>query len=334
MSARIAGMGWVTPLGVEFDETYQRILRGERPAVETLSAPVGGRAYPVLRVPPATVETLGRRPRLRRSSAITYFTAAAGLAALEHAGIEMTPEVAARTAIIFAVADGGVVYTRRFYETIVTQGAQAASPLLFPETVYNAPASHLAAVLGITGMTYTLVGDATVGLAALKYAEQLLASSAVEHCLVVGGEEIDWVLCEAYRESRLAGATLAEGGAALVVSREGPWELRVHPGAPFFRRKEAGAALSRVLGEIDGNPRLVVASANGTWIDAVEETAIAAHFPAAEILRPKRSLGEAVGAGALMQCIVAALARESPGSAVVSCLGFNQQAAGAIITRH
>ena len=52
-------------------------------------------------------------------------------------------------ALIFAVSNGGVIYTKRFYHDIVESGAQSASPLFFPETVFNAPASHLAAILGI-----------------------------------------------------------------------------------------------------------------------------------------------------------------------------------------
>jgi 3-oxoacyl-(acyl-carrier-protein) synthase len=58
----------------------------------------------------------------------------------------------------------------------VVSGASAASPLLFPETVFNAPASHLAAILGITGASYTLVGDGAVGVLALRMAEDLMAS--------------------------------------------------------------------------------------------------------------------------------------------------------------
>ncbi|MEI6736711.1 MAG: GNAT family N-acetyltransferase [Actinomycetes bacterium] len=82
-----------------------------------------------------------------------------------------------RLAIVFGVSSGGVQYTRRFYEQIVKQGANAASPLLFPETVYNAPASHLAAMLGVDGATYTLVGDGTVGLQALEFGAQLIAAA-------------------------------------------------------------------------------------------------------------------------------------------------------------
>jgi len=34
-----------------------------------------------------------------------------------------------------------------------------ASPLLFPETVFAAPASHAAALLGNTPLVHTLLGD-------------------------------------------------------------------------------------------------------------------------------------------------------------------------------
>src|SRR5207237_6993722 len=111
------------------------------------------------------------------------------------AKLTLGAETAVRTALIFAVSNGGVIYTKRFYDEIVESGAQAASPLLFPETVFNAPASHMAAILGITGASYTLVGDGAVGILALKMAEDLMAGDAFDYCLVVGAEEADWLLC-------------------------------------------------------------------------------------------------------------------------------------------
>src|SRR4029078_11106993 len=97
----------------------------------------------------------------------------------------------------------GAGYTDIFTDEMVGRGRQAASPLLFPETVFNAPASHLAAILGLTGATYTLVGDGAVGLTPITMAEQLMANEALDYCLVVGTEEIDWLLCDAYRRWRL-----------------------------------------------------------------------------------------------------------------------------------
>jgi len=330
MTAHIAGLGWVTPLGTGLDEVFARIKSGEVAEVKKVTNPETGRALSYIPVPMKSVEALSRNPRLRRASAISYFAVAAGLAALADAGVQMTPELAARTAVVFAISNGGVIYTRKFYDQIVKQGAPAASPALFPDTVYNAPASHLAALLGLDGASYTLVGDGSVGLAALHFAGQLLATSDLEQVVVVGAEECDWILCEAYSAWRLARTPLAEGAAAVLLRRTGRWRLRTHPGAPFFRRSEAAAALAAVLADFAGaKVERIIASANGTFIDRAEATAIAAHFPNVAVLTPRKSFGESPGAGALLQVVAAALTGES---ALVTVVGFNQQAGAALIS--
>ena len=330
MTAHIAGLGWVTPLGTDLVDVFARIGRGELAEVKAIANPETGRALSYLPVPMKFVEALGRNPRLRRASAISYFAVAAGLAALADAGIVMTPELAARTAVVFAISNGGVIYTRKFFDQIVKQGAHAASPALFPDTVYNAPASHLAALLGIDGASYTLVGDASVGLSALHFGAQLLATSDIEQVVVVGAEECDWILCAAYTDWRLARTPLAEGAAAVVLRRAGRWRVQTHPGATFLRQREAGAALAGVLGDFAGaKVERVIASANGTFIDRAEAAGLAVHFPNVPILAPKQSLGESPGAGALMQTVAAAL---TGGCALVTVVGFNQQTGAALIT--
>jgi 3-oxoacyl-(acyl-carrier-protein) synthase len=343
MSVRIAGIGWITPHGADLAGIWQRIERGEPPPLSRIQNPETGRELLCAQIPPACVQHLWRTPRLRRSSVVSYAAVAAGLSALADAGLTTAP---AGTALIFAIGNGGVIYTRRFYEQIVKQGANAASPLLFPETVHNAPASHLAAHLGLDGATYTLVGDATVGLAALKMAEQLLDLGAVEHCVVVGCEEIDWILCEAYRDWRLVatpgqpdgGATLAEGAAALVLTQEGRrGECLIHDGVPFFRRTGAAAALDRVFTDLapHGPCDAVMSCRNGTFIDRIETAALAEYFPAARSVAPKRTLGEALGASALLQVVAATLALDGTDKhrVLVPVLGWNQQASGAIVRR-
>jgi 3-oxoacyl-(acyl-carrier-protein) synthase len=241
--------------------------------------------------------------------------------------VKLDPQHAERTALIFAISNGGVIYTKRFYRDIVNEGAQSASPLLFPETVFNAPASHLAAILGITGATYTLVGDGTVGLLAIKMAEDLMANQAFDYCLVVGTEEIDWLLCDAYRRWRLLraappiepfskqkrGMILSEGAGAIVLARDGPLTIEcAHPGGYFAKRAEAAESLERVLrhlgqSEID----LVISSANGTFVDQAECRALKAGVPNAFVYTAKPALGESVGAAAIWQVIVAAQALRS-----------------------
>ena len=258
MSLSIAGMSWVTPLGSSVDEVWQQLVAGEAAPVETLENEKNGARYLVRRVPSST--PFPSHPRLRRASAISRFAAAAGLTALRQAKQPLPP--LDRIALVFAISNGGVIYTRRFYADIVKSGAQSASPLLFPETVFNAPASHLAAILGISGASYTVVGDGAVGILALKLAEDLIASSDLDACLVVAAEEIDPLVCEAYRQWRFLrdpkkpetgrGMIMSEGAGAVLLKRSnGGSEIdQIVPGANFFRRSEASARLGSVVARL------------------------------------------------------------------------------------
>ena len=326
MSLAIAGMGWVTPLGRGVDSVWDLLLHGREASATTISEQFGDRSYSVFRVPESAIAGFAH-PRLRRSSVISRFAAAAGLDALRAAGLEPGSHNGERTALIFAVSNGGVIYTKRFYSNIVESGAQSASPLLFPETVFNAPASHLAAILGITGATYTLVGDGAVGLAAVKMAEDLMANEALDHCLVVGTEEIDWLLCDAYRRWRLLrssppiepfskqqrGMILSEGAGAILLAREGPFTIEcAHPGGCFSKRAEADDILKQILSDLSETQiDFVISGANGTFVDQAESEAIGQTGSDVFVYTAKPALGESVGAAAVWQVILAAQALRS-----------------------
>jgi 3-oxoacyl-(acyl-carrier-protein) synthase len=369
MSLAIAGMGWVTPLGRGVDSVWEQLLHGDEASATAISEEFGNRPYHVFRVPESALTGLAH-PRLRRASLISRFAAAAGLDALRAAGVKLDAQNAERTALIFAIANGGVIYTKRFYRDVVDTGAQSASPLLFPETVFNAPASHLAAILGVTGATYTLVGDGAVGLAAIKMAEDLMANEQLDHCLVVGTEEVDWLSCDAYRRWRLLrlappiepfneqqrGMILSEGAGAIVLARDGPFTIEcAHPGGYFTKRAEAEEILTRILRDLSRSEvDLVIASANGTFVDQAECRALKAVVPNVLVYTGKPALGESVGAAGLWQIILAAQALRSAelppvlhagpaialrvplsrtsvagaGGAIVLSCGVNQQAAG------
>lgn len=324
MSLGIAGMGWVTPLGSGIDLVWQRLLAGDEARAEDVSGESSDQSYKAFRVPNSALAALQSHPRLRRVSAISRFAAAAGLEALASAGVRLDAESAERIALVFAISNGGVVYTKRFYSDIVESGAQAASPLLFPETVFNAPASHLAALLGVSGVTYTLVGDGAVGLLAIKMADDLmLKNDELDYCLVVGAEEVDWLLCDAYRRWRLLraspplqpfsesarGMILSEGAGAVLLTRNAPIKLdKTSPASPYQSRTQAKDVLKTVLVDLaDDETGFVVASANGTFIDEAEAVAIQEVVPDALVYTMKPALGESVGAGGLWQAIIAAL---------------------------
>ena len=321
MSLAIAGMGWVTPLGNGVDPVWDRLLHGDEASATAISEQFGKRFYRAFRVPESALSGLAH-PRLRRASVISRFAAAAGLEALQAAGVKIDSQNAQRIALIFAISNGGVIYTKRFYRDVIETGAQSASPLLFPETVFNAPASHLAAILGVTGTTYTLVGDGAVGLSAIKMSEDVMTDESLDYCLIVGTEEVDWLLCDAYCRWRLLraappiepfntqkrGMILSEGAGAILVARDGPMMIdHAHPGGNYAKREGAQDILAQMLRDL-GQTEIdfVISSANGTFIDQAEQGALERVIPDVTVYTPKPALGESVGASGLWQVIVGA----------------------------
>lgn len=366
----IQGVGAVTPVAPNAGQTWDELIRGTEAPRQPLPKGFGGRSYNYSAVPAKFTAAAGRQPRLRRSGEISLLGVTAGLAALADAGIPL--EAANRGAIVFAIACGGVVYTRRFYHEVLTEGANVASPLLFPETVYNAPASHLAAILKIDGRDYTLVGDSSVGLSALHFAAQLLAiDPALPFCVVVGVEEADWVLADGFATWRMAsnrswfpvfgsrpGTILAESAAAAVLSRTGSLRLMTSAGLPFFSQKEAPASLSELVAQVCAGrtPAGILSSANGTFADGVEEGVFRARFDSVPVYAHKPAIGESLGASALLQLVLAKFALEEQrlpptlhagnrlptvtrdvteihgSELLVTSVGFNQQVNAALVS--
>jgi 3-oxoacyl-[acyl-carrier-protein] synthase II len=366
MSLFIQGVGAVSPLGPNAATTWAQLVAGNEAPRKPLRNGVAGREYYYVPVPEKFIAEAGRHPRLRRSGTLSLMGAAAAYDALADAGFQPEVQLGARCAVVYAICSGGVNYSRRFYHELVTQGANAASPMLFPETVYNAPASHLAALLKLDGQSYTLVGDSAVGLSAIHFAAQLLTHQReLELCVVVGTEEVDWILSDAFNSWRMAtrnpdfevfgklsGTIFGEGAAAVVLGRTNGIPLvRIGPGSTFFSRQDALAAARQVIQPMiqEEAPDCVISSANGTFIDQIEERVLRELLPTTLVYSYKPALGDALGASSLFQTVFAALALRNqtvPGTrrgghrlpslaresrtmklrrALVTVIGFNQQ---------
>lgn len=328
MSFFIQGVGAITPLGSNAEETWQTLCDGAQAPRAQVPRQMADRPYFYCPMPVKFVADAARLPRLRRSSALSLAGVTAAWDAIEDAGLKVGQELGERCAVIFAICSGGVNYTRRFYHEIATQGASVASPLLFPETVFNAPASHVASLLNLNGKSYTLVGDSSVGLSAVHFATQVLATEPeLNYCLVVGTEEMDWLVSDAFGcwlmashhdqfevYGRREGTVFGEAAAAVVLGRENGLRItRSSAGQSFFSVSEAGSAAAEVLSQVIslGKPDLVVSSANGTFADEVECQILQEFGGAAPVYAYKPALGEALGASALLQVVFASLALRS-----------------------
>lgn len=236
----IAGWGAVSPAGWSVSALVEAIEANMPLPVDCEQRKTGAPQTKVRRVPnlsqtPAWLKA----PRLRRTSPISRYAASAMMKAL-HRDTMSEFELPKDLGIIFAVQNGSVQYSRRFFAEAL-ENPLLASPILFPETVFNAPSSHLSSLVQSATMNNTLVGDAGGFVAALDLAAQWLSDRAVSHCLVVAAEENDWVSAEAL--ALFPGDQIAAEGAAalwLNVSAE------PSPGAIVLEQITQPAAVTRL----------------------------------------------------------------------------------------
>lgn len=309
------GWGAVSPAGWGSGPLVAAVQAGT-PLPQTLVNGPHGAVLSARRVPiPTSRPAWLAQPRLRRSSTITHFTVSAALEALAQSDAGPAgPVNRTRLGVVCNVFGGSVIYSRRFFEEVL-QNPQQASPLLFPETVFNAPASHLGAVLGSPAPNHTLIGDQTTFLQGLAVAADWLADTGLDACVVVGAEEWDWSTATAARLFD-QGSILGEGAGALVLRRcPGPVELRaISDPAPYLAGRERAEAVDSIRAQL------------APWQPASE-------FPDAHA---RSILGDGLAASGAWSCVAAIAALAGERSAVTSAVtsvviaGANLQALGAV----
>jgi hypothetical protein len=329
----VSGLGCVSPAGWTVEALRDALAINAPLPVQPLPRPGWQQPLQMRPVPtPAARPAFLAHPRLRRTSPITHYAAAAALEAVK--SVRNIQEALPRIGIIVCLQSGCVQYSFRFFEETI-QDAATASPLLFPETVFAAPASHVAALLEDTPLVCTLSGDPSSYLQGLALGIDWLLENKVDACLVIGAEEINWLLADAlwHFDHR---AVVSGGAGALCVSLNPQWSLGVelelitdaHPCTTPANRTRAAKKMraqlppekpSEVLCDsLNGRPRIDAAE-SGAWVD----------WRGAR-LSPKRVLGEGLMAAAAWQCVAECdlIATGKFAAANVSLAGANQQAIG------
>lgn len=318
----VHGLGAVSPAGWGVPALHEAIRKNAPLPVQTVNRPGWEKKLPVRLVPaPPVRPAMFAHPRLRRVGSLSQHTVNAALEALGDDAALVTSG-ALRLGIIVCMMAGGANYTRRFYEEVLRDPA-TASPLIFPETVFNAPASHLAAYLNSATLNYTLVGDDGTFLQALALAAGWLADDRADACVVVGVEEMDWIVADATRLFRRS-IVYGSGAGALYLKKiaGAPAALSaVTDSFTFTQLQDRAAATRRMRAQLGGTPDDLLCDS---------ETADTSDWPGPR-LRLKQIMGEAFVASAAWQCVAAcdAIRQNQHAAAAVSIVGANQQAIGA-----
>ena len=179
---------------------------------------------------------------------------AASIEALEDSKLTWETINKDRVGVIIGTAYGSSSHVEDFFVSLLTDGPRGAQPFLFPETVPNAPASHISIFHGITGPNTTFCQNDISAENAMLYAGNLLSQNIVDVVLVGGADELTAMQYGCYdalgvlnkikvrsdepvRSLPGRGLVLGEGAGILVMERG---DFAFHRSAPIYGTLKSG----------------------------------------------------------------------------------------------
>ncbi|MER6137015.1 beta-ketoacyl-[acyl-carrier-protein] synthase family protein [Streptomyces sp. NPDC001815] len=322
----VTGFGVITSAGEGAEALWDAYAGGHRQ----------GTAHEGLRLARAEFDrtAAGTARERRRMDKVSQLAVASCRAALAAAGANGDEAAVAATGVVLGTGIGPMESSERFTVPVLSEGARAANPGVFPNTVFNGAAGHVAMALGTRGPTSTLTSGHAAGAAALAVAYDMLRAGRAERLLVPAVEAFSPAVLEAYRSIPLFGAaagrryTLAEAGITLVLERRSSAQRR---GAPIHavvlghasasdacgigRWDPSGDGVERAMREALRRTGLRPHDISALWANAAglaaadrpEQAAAQRVFDLDRVRfeTPKRMLGEPVGAGAHLSAVLA-----------------------------
>lgn len=210
-------------------------------------------------------------------------------------------------------------------QAVFTLGPEEAPPMHFPNSVANAPASHVGILEGLGGANLTFFEKQAGGLRAIAEGWRLVRAGKVNAMLAGGVDEAQWLNAETFHRLRALkgdgrpGLTLGEGAALCLLSQKAAVVIlgvaaAAQPGATYrypdtpdslLRACQKALAQAQLVAE---EVELVVSLANGSPILAqLEAEALATLFSRS---RPAvvGSVTERLGEGAFASALRAVVA--------------------------
>src|SRR5437588_5389961 len=247
----ITGLGVICSLGNNLPDTWSSLRQG-KPGISQMqlldvsmlrfqnAAEVRSFA-PEQHFPPDKLDLLDR---------FAQFALVAAREALADSGLQITAELAGKTAIITGSCVGGQASEDIGYVGLYGKNTNRVHPLTIPRTMADAGASHISMEFGITGPAYTISTACSSSNHAIGQAFWMVRGGGAEIAITGGSEAVfsmgflkAWEAmrvvspdtCRPFSKDR-QGLILGEGAAMLVLE-------------PLDRARARGA---RIYGEITG----------------------------------------------------------------------------------
>ncbi|MBT3204339.1 MAG: beta-ketoacyl-ACP synthase II [Gammaproteobacteria bacterium] len=186
----VTGLGMLTPVGNTVEESWKNIVAGKSgiapiTAFDTSNFPV--KISGSVKDFDATQYIL--KKDLKKMDPFIHYGIAAGLQAMEDAGLEVTDENAERIGVAIGSGIGGLPGIERNRDQYVAGGARKISPFFVPSAIINMVSGNLSIMKGLKGPNISIVSACTTGTHNIGDAARMIAYGDAD-VMIAGGSEM------------------------------------------------------------------------------------------------------------------------------------------------
>jgi 3-oxoacyl-[acyl-carrier-protein] synthase II len=183
------GMGCVSPLGNNFQDTWASLIAGKSGAgpITHFDASSHKTRF-ACEVKGFDAAALLGTKEARRMDRFCQFAVVAAMEAVEHAGLEITNENRDRIGVIVGTGIGGIGTLLDQVEVLREKGAERVSPFLVPMMIADNAAGTIAIRMGVRGPNAAFVTACATGSNAVGEAAEMIRRGSADVMLAGGSE--------------------------------------------------------------------------------------------------------------------------------------------------
>lgn len=185
----VTGMGMLSPVGNSVQSSWKALLAGQSGIVhiEHFDTTQFSTRFAGL-VKGFNCEEYMSKKDARKMDLFIQYGIAAGIQALDDAGLEVTPENAPRIGVAIGSGIGGLDLIEVGHQNLIEKGPRKVSPFFVPSTIVNMVAGNLSIMRGLRGPNIAISTACTTGLHNIGHAARMIAYGDAD-VMVAGGSE-------------------------------------------------------------------------------------------------------------------------------------------------
>lgn len=185
----VTGMGAISPLGLNLKDTWTNLVDGVSGVGRiSLFDPSELLVKIACEVKGFDPEDYLEYREIRRRDRFEQFAVAATKQALEHSGLEITPDNAGRIGVVISSATGGITTFEQAMLTIYQEGPRRMSPFVIPMFMANGAAGMVAIDIGAKGPSFSVASACASGADGIGQAWMHIRAGMIDAAITGGSE--------------------------------------------------------------------------------------------------------------------------------------------------